>query len=130
MTPATFGAMACMIKKFWGSSLAPTIWQTRAESGTADTPAAPMMGLILFLLKRFMALADNTPAAVAMAKAAAPRTKISKESGVRNLEASVEVPTVKPKSMVTMSIKAVRAVFANRSVTPAFLKQIAEKKHA
>jgi len=43
MTPATFGQIACINKKLPPSSLGPTICATRAESGTAETPAAPMI---------------------------------------------------------------------------------------
>ena len=37
ITPATFGPIACMSRKFVGSSSAPTFWDTRAAIGTADT---------------------------------------------------------------------------------------------
>ena len=44
MTPATFGPMACMRRKFLGFSFAPMSWQTLEAIGTADRPAAPMIG--------------------------------------------------------------------------------------
>ncbi len=45
MTPATLGPMACISRKLWGLASSPTLLATRAAMGTADTPAAPMMGL-------------------------------------------------------------------------------------
>ena len=39
MTPATFGPMACISRKFAGFSFWPTTWETRAAIGTAETPA-------------------------------------------------------------------------------------------
>ena len=47
ITPATFGPIACMSRKFVGSASAPTFWDTRAAIGTADTPAEPMSGFTL-----------------------------------------------------------------------------------
>ena len=58
ITPATLGAIACINKKLCGSSSCPTICTTRAESGTADTPAAPTSGLILSLRNKFINLAN------------------------------------------------------------------------
>ena len=46
ITPATFGPIACISRKFVGSASAPTFWDTRAAIGTADTPAEPIRGLI------------------------------------------------------------------------------------
>src|SRR5690606_37129329 len=71
MTPATLGAIACMSRKLFGSSCWPTCWTTRAESGTAETPAAPISGLILSFRKRFIPFAARTPQAVATAKLSA-----------------------------------------------------------
>ena len=47
ITPATFGPIACMRRKFEGFSLDPTVCETRAAIGTADTPAEPIRGFIL-----------------------------------------------------------------------------------
>ena len=44
ITPATFGPIACISRKFVGSASAPTFWDTRAAIGTADTPAEPING--------------------------------------------------------------------------------------
>ena len=46
MTPATFGPIACISKKLLGLASIPTLLATRAAIGTADTPAAPIKGLI------------------------------------------------------------------------------------
>ena len=51
ITPATFGPIACISRKFVGSASAPTFWDTRAAIGTADTPAEPISGLTLPLCK-------------------------------------------------------------------------------
>jgi hypothetical protein len=48
ITPATFGAIACISKWFDGSSRKPSICDTLALSGTAETPAEPIKGFILF----------------------------------------------------------------------------------
>src|SRR5690606_39796614 len=63
ITPATLGPMACMSRKFWGLASRPSLLDTRAAIGTAETPADPMSGLILSLLKRFISFAINTPPA-------------------------------------------------------------------
>ena len=39
MTPETFGPIACMRTKFAGSSSRATLFETRADIGTAETPA-------------------------------------------------------------------------------------------
>src|SRR5690606_18866831 len=64
ITPATFGPMACISRKFCGLDSSPTLFETRAAIGTADTPADPIRGLILCWLNRFISLAISTPAAV------------------------------------------------------------------
>ena len=46
ITPATFGPIACISKIFCGFASRPTLLATRAAIGTADTPAAPIRGLI------------------------------------------------------------------------------------
>ena len=47
ITPATLGPIACISKKLDGFAFCPTVCDTRAAIGTADTPAEPMSGLIL-----------------------------------------------------------------------------------
>ena len=74
--------------------------------------------MIFSFRKRFMNLAPSRPPAVATQNEAAPRTKILMELEVRNTEACVEAPTVRPKMMVTMSIKGLEAVFCKRFTTP------------
>ena len=87
-----------------------------------------MIGLILSLKTIFINLAKITPEAVAMQKAPAPSANILIESGVRNRLASVEAPTVNPNTMVTISMKAVRAVEANRSVTAHSFSKLPKNK--
>jgi hypothetical protein len=51
---------------------------TRADMGTAETPAAPMHGLIRLArgMNRLMIFAKITPPAVLKEKATAPRTRM------------------------------------------------------
>ena len=79
ITPATFGPMACINRKFPGFASCPTFCDTRAAIGTAETPAEPINGLILFLVNKFMNFASNTPPALPILKA---RTPISKMANV------------------------------------------------
>ena len=65
-----------------------------------------------------MNLANIMPPAVAKTNEKAPSAKISIELGVRNTSAWVEAPTVRPISIVTISIREVLAVSARRLVTP------------
>ena len=46
ITPETFGPIAFMSRKFDGSNSIPTLFETRAAMGTAETPADPISGLI------------------------------------------------------------------------------------
>src|SRR5690554_2818244 len=79
ITPATFGPMACISRKFCGLDSSPTLFDTRAAIGTADTPADPIRGLILLeVVNLFMILAMMTPAAVPMQNATIPSDKIPK----------------------------------------------------
>lgn len=80
ITPVMLGAVACMIRKSWGSSRAPTIWQIRVESGTAETPVVPIIGLIFCFRNKFINLANAIPAAVARQNDPAPSTKILMKS--------------------------------------------------
>ena len=64
ITPATFGPIACMSRKFVGSASAPTFCETLAAIGTADTPADPMSGLIFPPVSLHISLPKSTPAAV------------------------------------------------------------------
>ena len=69
ITPDELHAIPCISKKFVGSSLSPIKCTSRAEPGTAETPAAPSNGLILSFRNRFIILAKIRPDAVAMEKA-------------------------------------------------------------
>ena len=88
--------------------------------GTALTPALPMSGFsfLSFGRNRFISLTNRTPEAVAMAKAKAPMMKMNTVFMVRNSDACVEQPTVRPSSMTTMSFSAAPAVLARRVVLP------------
>jgi len=46
ITPATFGPMACIRRMFCGFASRPTLFATLAAMGTAETPAAPINGLM------------------------------------------------------------------------------------
>ena len=76
MTPATFGPIACISKKLFGSDSRPTLFDTLAAIGTAETPADPIKGLILFLLTTFINFAINRPHIVPIEKATNPNNKI------------------------------------------------------
>ena len=74
MTPATFGAIACISRWLSLSNSRPTVSETLAESGTAETPALPISGFILCpsLRNRFINFAKSTPLNVAMTKEMRP----------------------------------------------------------
>ena len=118
ITPATFGPIACIRRKFWLSASNPILLETRAAIGTADTPAEPISGLILFLLNLFINFAINTPLPVPIPKAITPRIKMPNVCGCKNLSAISLDPTDKPSTMVTMLIKAFCVVSLKRSTTP------------
>ena len=63
-------------------------------------------------------LTKMTPDAVAITNDNAPRAKILIESSVRNSDACVEAPTVRPNRIVIVSINGPLAVLAKRRVTP------------
>ena len=69
ITPEELQAIPCISRKLVGSVLSPIKCTSRAEPGTAETPAAPNSGLIFCLRNRFMIFAKITPDAVAMLKA-------------------------------------------------------------
>ncbi len=77
ITPATFGPMACINKKLLGSAFCPSVCDTRAAIGTADTPAEPISGLIFSLLNTFISFASKTPLAEPKLKATIPIPKSS-----------------------------------------------------
>ena len=88
--------------------------------GTALTPAFPISGFsfLPFGKKRFISLTNKIPLADAMMKARAPRAKILMVFNVRNSEAWVEQPTVRPRRITTISFKLLLAVLASRVVFP------------
>ena len=92
----------------------------RALIGTALTPAFPISGFsfLPFGKKRFISLTNKIPLADAMMKARAPRAKILMVFNVRNSEAWVEQPTVRPRRITTISFKLLLAVLASRVVFP------------
>lgn len=118
ITPDELQAIPCINRKFVGSSLKPIRWTSRAEPGTADTPAAPSSGFIFCFRNMFMILAKITPDAVAIEKAMEPRKNIPRDLGVRKTSAWVLQPTVNPKKMVAVSMMADCAVLARRLTTP------------
>ena len=117
ITPAIFGPIACINKWFWELYSNPTLLTTLAAIGTAETPAAPISGLILVLLKIFIIFATITPVAVPIAKAIMPKIRMPNVSGVKNLSAASFDPTDKPKKIVTIFIKEFCATSLNLSTT-------------
>ena len=118
MTPATLGPIACISRKLWGLDSSPTLLDTRAAMGTAETPAEPINGLIGCLLMRLSSLAISTPQAVPMAKATMPSPRMPRVSTARKRSAISLEPTDSPRKMVTMLIRAFCAVSESRSTTP------------
>ena len=59
ITPEELQAMACMSKKLEGSSFWPIKWTSRADPGTADTPAGPQERVDLFLQKQVHDFGEN-----------------------------------------------------------------------
>ena len=100
MTPATFGPMACMSRKFAGLAFWPTIWETRAAIGTAETPAEPISGLTFLPDSLHMMLPPMRPPAVEMPNATRPRKMIFRVSGFRKLEATMVASNfLKPETL-------------------------------
>src|SRR5690554_4281992 len=118
ITPATFGPIACISRKFCGLASRPTLLETRAAMGTADTPAEPINGLIGSLVNLFISFAISTPEAVPTPKATIPKPRIPRVWPSRNLSAISLEPTDRPRKMVTMLISAFWAVSLKRSTTP------------
>ena len=86
--------------------------------GTADTPAAPIKGLIGIDESRFINFASKTPDAVPMAKAITPRIRIPTVSRFKNWVASNLLPTPRPRKIVTALMSAFCMVSESRSTTP------------
>ncbi len=84
ITPATLGPIACISRKFCEFASRPTLLATRAAIGTAETPAAPMIGLIGVLESPFINLATSTPLAVPMANATTPTYRMPKVLATKN----------------------------------------------
>ena len=76
---------------------------------------------------RLKIFTNNTPDAVAMMNDRAPNRKILMESHVRNSDACVDAPTVRPSRMVMVSISGPRAVSAKRRVTPLSFSRLPKK---
>ena len=86
--------------------------------GTAETPAAPIRGLILPFVTIYSTLPISTPPAVEQMQAVRPSTTISSVlSWMKSCPFAV-APTHTPSMMVTMFISAFCAVSDRRSTTP------------
>ncbi len=87
-------------------------------------------GLILLpsLRKRLNSLTKSTPADVAITNESAPRANMPTLFTVRKVVACVgKAPTVRPMSIVTMSMSGPLAVLAKRRVTPLSLSRLPKK---
>jgi len=104
MTPATFGPIACINRKFCGFACRPILLATRAAIGTAETPAAPINGLTDFPVTRYMILPMTRPAAVPIENATMPSSKMPRVSALKNLSAASLEPTESPRKIVTILI--------------------------
>jgi len=111
--------MACISRWLVLSYSNPITCETLALSGTAETPAFPINGLIFCpsFRKRLIILTNITPPKVATINEMAPIIKISSDFAVKKVVAWVEAPTVSPIRMVTISIRGPLAVSASLLVT-------------
>ena len=100
------------------------MFATLAAIGTADTPAAPISGLILSLTNRFIILAMITPAAVPIPNAIMPKAKIPKVSAVKNFSATNFEPTLKPRTIVTIFMSEFWTTSLNLSTTKDSFKRL------
>ena len=124
MTPATFGPIACINRKFVGSASAPTFCDTLAAIGTADTPAEPISGFTFPPVTLHISLPNNTPAAVPNANATSPSTTILIVSQFKNASALVVAPTEVPSRITTIYINAFDAVSVSCLTTPHSLNKL------
>ena len=85
MTPATFGPMACINKKLLEFASNPTLLETLAAMGTAETPAEPISGLMGVDESLFMIFAKMIPDAVPIQNATKPNNKIPMVSTVKKI---------------------------------------------
>ena len=115
--------MAFISRKLDGLALWPTFCTTRAAMGTADTPAAPIIGFTFPRVITYISLPSSVPAAVPTTKAARPRPMIMMVLIVRNSSADILEPTATPRKIVTMLISSFWAVLDRRSTTPASRKR-------
>ena len=102
MTPATLGPMACINKKLLEFASNPTLLETLAAMGTAETPAEPISGLMGVDESLFMIFAKMIPDAVPIQNATKPNNKIPMVSTVKKYLAASLEPTARPSKMVTM----------------------------
>ena len=75
ITPARLGPMACISSQLSGSAFKPSAWDTRADMGTAETPAEPISGFIFSFKKRFMMCTVRMPPKVQTTKVKQPETE-------------------------------------------------------
>ena len=118
------GPIACISRKFDGFAFCPSIWDTRAAIGTADTPAEPISGLILPPVRTFISLAIRTPPAVPTANAQTPSTTIFSVEAVIKVCPVADAPTQVPSRITRMFIRAFPAVSASLPVLPHSLNRL------
>ena len=91
---------------------------TLAAIGTAETPAAPIIGLTFDFVKRFIAFAIRMPVIVAVEKAKRPNTNIPSVSGCRKTLPGIVEPTAKPSTIIVAFISEFSDTSAKRGTTP------------
>ena len=106
ITPATFGPIACISKKFFGLAFCPSTCDTRAAIGTAETPAEPINGLIFQPLNLHIILPNTKPPIVLNINANNPNPMIINVSTDKKVAALALHPTDNPNAMVTIFVKA------------------------
>ena len=74
-----------------------------------------------------MNFTKSTPQVVAITKERSPSRKIFMDLALRNTSACVEAPTVRPMSVVAMSMMGPRAFSARRLVTPLSFSRLPKK---
>ena len=106
ITPATLGPIACISKKFDGFAFWPSTWDTLAAIGTAETPAEPIRGLILPPDIQHISFPISNPPTVLNMNANNPRPIIPSVWGRKKTSPFAVAPTVTPRKIVTIFIKA------------------------
>ena len=100
ITPAIFGPMACINRKFLGFSSCPSFCTTLAAIGTAETPADPIIGFIFPFESLYIIFPNITPPTVPNENAINPKIIIFIVLKLKKVSALAVAPTVIPNTIV------------------------------